>query len=150
MKKILIALVLCLAMVSLIATPAFAATQKRDLVQNSTGYAVGYATFITNEGDNALVVKITLKGALQKAKYDVYLDIGGDLIEPFDPSNKIGSLITNSRGNWGGQNEQYEFEKVLPPNTYNVDIWLVSWDKNNPSTAVDIIQTSPGITVIIK
>ena len=141
MKKILIALALCLLMVTLIATPAFAATTRVPLIRYLIGSdettpigPAGYATFITNQGDNELVINVTIKGALQRTQYNVYLlyalkvdvDQNGTSYLSSSTPAELGSLTTNSKGNWGGQNQQYSFEYVLPPGTYYVAI--CSWD----------------------
>src|SRR5512136_1204306 len=104
MKKILIALALCLVMVGLMAAPAFAATQRVEL-ERFPGVTAGYATFTTNQGDRALVVGITVTNATARAKYRVYLFEGA-------VNSTLGYLTTNNKGMWSGQNEQYQFSKV--------------------------------------
>jgi len=140
MKKVLLALALCLVIAGLIATPAFAATQKVPLTV-TTG--ASYATFITNQGDNELVINVTLKGALPNAKYGVYLIFDN----PISLGNlTLGSLTTNSKGNWGGQNQQYEFQTVMRKGNYTVNLSLINGPIDSP---IDVI-TSPLVTVKIK
>jgi hypothetical protein len=151
MKKIFIALALCLVMVGLIATPAFAATQKVDLVKypgpGNPPAKAGYATFTTDQGDRALVVGITVTNATARTKYGVYLQ--GDC----GLNYTLGYLTTNSKGKWGGQNEQYQFEKVLPVGNYtravlvlkpivsgNVSTDESTWIISNPPVAFNITK----------
>ncbi len=122
MKRILIALALCLLMVGLIVSPASAATQKVyfgeviDKVYDEwegswTPIVVqtpSYATIIKNQGDSAVTILIRMNNADPNTKYWVYVYAQDNYVQ-------LGSLKTNSKGNWGGQNEQYSFEKVLPP-----------------------------------
>jgi hypothetical protein len=127
MKKILIALALCLVVVGLMAAPVLAATQKVPMYTygNPAYPRPGcYATFITNQGDNTLTILATVKGALPKAKYEVLLVVDGY-------SYSFGNITTSSKGTWGGQNQQSEFEKVLPAGTYNVTLGLL-----NPSDVI--------------
>jgi VCBS repeat-containing protein len=141
MKKILLALALCLVMVALTASPALAATQRVNLVADGTTTILGSTTFITNQGDAALVVYITLKGAAPNMPYTVELEavpvLAGELFE-----GGIGYLTTNAKGNWGGQNQQYEFVKILKAGRYNVSLTLTS-------AAGDIIETFQPVTVRI-
>lgn len=134
MKKILLALALCLVMVGLIALPAFAATQKADLLKFTGPYnppaKAGYATFTTNQGDNGLVVGITLTSATAKTKYDVYLR--EYLPEDQQVDYYLGYLTTNSKGKWGGQNEQYQFVKVLSAGQHTVGLVLMPWTNGAP------------------
>ncbi len=128
MKKIILSLVLCLVLVGLTASPAFAATQRVDLGKfagpGNPLTKVGYATFITNQGDQALVVGITLTSALVKTKYEVHL-----ITEPFTEYEEdyiLGTLTTNSKGKWGGQNEQYQFEQLLSAGQHTVSLILIA------------------------
>ena len=148
MKKLFIALALCLVMVSVIATPAFAATQKVDLMKwggpSNPDVKAGYATFITDQGDAALVVRITLTNAYPKTKYEVHLmtECGGNYT--------LGTLATNSRGKWGGQNEQYEFAQVLPAGQHTVSLELWQWyDGAFDPDSKSNIWTDHSITVNI-
>ncbi len=122
MKRILIALALCLLMVGLVASPAFAATQKLTLYNYATGAASGYATFVNDQGDHAVTVAISLNTALPKTKYYVYLAYPG----PNDSNviAKIGSFTTNAKGSWSGQNSQYDFTKTLPAGEYQAQVIL--------------------------
>jgi hypothetical protein len=144
MKKILVALALGLVMVSLIATPAFAATQKVDLVK-FPGVKAGYATFTTNQGDGALVVRITVTNGTARTKYQVHLmtECGGNYT--------LGTLTTNSKGKWGGQNEQYEFEQVLSagPHTVSLELWVWhdgAFDPNSKSNILSANTVTVNIT----
>ncbi len=154
MKKLLIALALCLLMVGLIVSPALAATQKVPLgtwlpVEGGSA-ATGYATFITNQGDNEIVVNVLLKKALAKTRYDVFLayepqstaDEAGHFVA--SGGIQLGYLKTNSLGNWGGQNQQYSFEGVLERGTYYVFLFLIAFD---PVTGAPIERiTAPIVT----
>jgi len=137
MKKILIGLVLGLTMIALIAMPAFATTQRVQMYTNGDGVTVRpgcYATFITDQGDNTLTVLATVKGARPKAQYEVLLVV--DTV-----SYSFGNITTSSKGTWGGQNQQREFEKVLPAGTHNVTLRLL-----NPS---DVIATDMYNQVVV-
>ena len=140
MKKILIALALCLVIVGLVAAPAFAATQKVDLTR-FPGVKAGYATFTTDQGDRALVVGITVTNATAKTKYQVHLmtECGGNYT--------LGTLTTNSKGKWGGQNEQYQFEKVLSAGQHTVSLVLMPIMPNgSPNPDSHYWITSPDVT----
>jgi opacity protein-like surface antigen len=121
--KALIAVSLALVTLLALAAPAFAATQKVDLVKYTEAEPnhaakAGYATFTTNQGDRALVVSITVTNATASTKYQVHLitECQGDYI--------LGYLTTNSKGKWGGQNEQYGFTKVLSAGNHTVSLVL--------------------------
>lgn len=89
MKKIFIAFALCLLMVGLIACPAFAATQKVQMTNLNGNSGTGYATFITNQGDNELVVNVTLKGAFINTKYYAYLSYAPVVTDSFKIAEKF-------------------------------------------------------------
>ncbi len=141
MKKLLIALALCLLMVGLMVSPALAATQKVPLINDSgnPNPGTGYATFITNQGDNELVVNVTLKRALPNTTYSVILSY--KLVDSSDwlTYETIYSFKTNGQGNWGGQNQQYSFDYVLPKGRYNVFLRVVSG--NYPDSFTDDFVT---------
>jgi hypothetical protein len=148
MKKVFIALALCLVMVSLIATPALAATQKVDLMKYMGPHPAakaGYATFITNQGDGALVVRITVTNATARTKYQVHLltECAQDYV--------LGTLTTNSKGKWGGQNEQYEFEQVLSagPHTVSLELWPWGYNGTPPDPHSKSNIWSDNVTVNI-
>lgn len=121
-SKVLIAVSLALVMLLTLAAPAFAATQKVDLMK-FPGVRAGYATFVTNQGDEALVVRITVTNATARTRYQVHLmtECG---------NYTLGTLTTNSKGKWGGQNEQYEFEQVLSAGPHTVSLELWPWGVN--------------------
>jgi hypothetical protein len=141
MKRILIAAALCIVMVGLMAAPAFAATQ-RVVLTRFPNVTAGYATFTTDQGDRALVVGITVTNATPRAKYRVYLFEGA-------VNCTLGYLTTNSKGKWGGQNEQYEFSKVLSVGEHTVQLKLMQLIDGSPDPQSKNWLMSPVVTINI-
>jgi hypothetical protein len=100
MKKLTIAIVLCLVVFAMIAMPALAAAQKVALVACPINYPAGseqppgggFVVFNNSAGPNNLEVTVSLKGVEPDVDYDVYLfvDGGGAL---------VGTITTNGQGN---------------------------------------------------
>ena len=133
-----------------IAAPAFAATTKAFFTDynSSSGEVVAtptlsYATFVTNQGDRQLDINVTLKSALKNTTYYVWL-VYAQLPTDTNPNPPIsepiplGTLTTNTKGNWGGQNQQYNFEYIMPKGTYSV-VLILSYGSD-----VDYLMTPWG------
>jgi hypothetical protein len=90
-----------------------------------------FATFITNQGDNALTISVTVKEALPKIKYDALLVVDGT-------SYSMGSITTDSNGNYGGQNQQRSFTKILSRGMHQVDFALLHQTDPIDTIATDI------------
>ncbi len=166
MKRTLLALALCLVMVGLSVSPAFASATKVPLFRVS-GYGsggggdadapriydpgvepytiYGYAAFIVSQGDNELTLNLTVKGADKNTKYYVYLRYGSTTGGETE-AVKLGTLTTNRLGNWGGQNSQGQFQKVLPPGEYDAYVALQLDDQAYyPPVIGDIASFETGV-----
>jgi hypothetical protein len=77
MKKLLVALVLCLLLVSIIAVPVSAAAQKVALIPSSDDPGNGFVLWNTSSGgvDGGTELTISLKGAVAQADYTVHIGI---------------------------------------------------------------------------
>jgi len=95
MKKVFISLVVCLAMLALIAVPALAKAQKVDLDKAVGAPGGGFVVFNGPAGNNQFEMELALKGVEPNTAYDVYLDI--------PPLGVIGWLVdtitTSAAGN---------------------------------------------------
>jgi hypothetical protein len=125
MKKILIALALCLLMVGLIASPAFAAPTKYYLYQDNNTSTLSYATFTVQQGDNAVTVNVRLIGAAPLTTYKLNLYLNSAKYGYQGPLY-LGTVTTNVNGNWAAQNSQGNFEQPLPRETYTAYLELVN------------------------
>jgi len=143
MKKILIALALCLVIVGLTAAPAFAETQTASLYGFHYTPVPGSARFITNQGDSALVVCLNFTNRLPKTKYAVYLRIE-------DSTDRwIGYLTTDRSGNWGLRGDQDQFEVALTAGEYDVSLQLIPLNKDRTFMIGQYWFYSEWVTVII-
>ena len=94
MKKILIALALCLVAVGLIVSPAMAAAQKVDLAPIAGLNGGGFVIFNNSSGPNNLEVTVSLKGAAANT-YGVFLFVDG----VWYGGAPVGAITPNKQGN---------------------------------------------------
>lgn len=92
---ILIALALAAAMLTSLAVPALAKTQKVDLDKAVGAPGGGFVVFNGPAGNNQFECELALKGVKSNTAYDVYLDI-----PPLGVFGWcIGTITTNAAGN---------------------------------------------------
>ena len=92
MKKILIAMVICLTLIALISGSVLAAAQKVPLNKIGNDDGSGFVIFNETSGPNNVQVQMSLKGAMANADYDVIIQIRGS-------DTYVGTITTNTRGN---------------------------------------------------
>jgi hypothetical protein len=106
MKRILIALALCLVMIGLIVSPAGAAATKVTLNAIGADPGSGFVVFNNTSGPNTVQLEMSLKGAPANTTYEVYVQLGlGDTL--------VGTVTTNKAGN-----ANFHYEGVYDPQVY--------------------------------
>jgi hypothetical protein len=144
MKKLLIALVVCLAMLALIAVPALAQAQKVSLEKAAGAPGGGSVVFNGPAGNNQFECELALKGVAPKTAYNVYLDIYS-----FGIFNlPLGSITSNAAGNANLHHNCPISDGVLPPGPcdFGIHVTLAGADPEVPSNNLYFMSA----TVIIK
>jgi len=135
MKKLTIAIVLCLVVFAMIAMPALAAAQKVALVACPINYPAGseqppgggFVVFNNSAGPNNLEVTVSLKGVEPGVTYDVYLFVDGAWYD----GALAGTITTNVQGN-----ANFHMNGLLEPGEHTLAIDIVYTD-----TGADIYET---------
>ncbi len=94
MKKILIAIVLCLSLVALMVSPVMAAANKLDLIAKDGLTGGGFVIVNNSAGPNNLEVTVSLKGA-EAGTYSVFLFVDG----VWYSGAPVGDITPNAQGN---------------------------------------------------
>lgn len=92
MKKLLIALAICLIVVFIMGGPVLAKAEKVPLNQIGSDPGGGFVVFNDTSGPNNVQLQMSLKGALAKTTYDVIVHINGS-------DTLVGTVTTNKKGN---------------------------------------------------
>ena len=134
MRKILIALAICLLMTGIMAAPALAAAQKVALTPYPGQEGPGTAFMILNNSTGGAEFTLSLKGALPDAVYTIYANVDSTGFVA------LGTVATNKQGN----GNFHANAKGLPDGTYSVVIAVNSADNFTR------FWTDPALTVTIK
>ena len=92
MKKLLIALAICLVVVGIMGGPVLAKAQKVPLNPIGTDSGGGFVVFNDTSGPNNVQLQMSLKGAEPEAVYDVIVHMNGK-------DTFVGTVTTNKKGN---------------------------------------------------
>jgi hypothetical protein len=115
MKRVLFALVLCIALVGIVAIPIFAdAAVKLELAPIVGLSGSGFVVFNNSSGpNNNMELTVSLKGAAADTTYEVWLEKNGQ--PAFGPP--VGTFTTNGKGNGN-----FHINMFMAPGTYNLGI----------------------------
>jgi hypothetical protein len=142
MKRILIALLLCLVLIITITVPTLAAAQKVDLVPspkwNEPGG--GFVVFNNSAGPNNLEVTVALKAVRPDMAYDVYLYV----------DTSVGILLGTIMTNWQG-NSNFHTDLVVSAGQHNLGV-VVTWNNyTNPYySSANFISPNMSATLTFK
>ena len=142
MKRLLIAVVLCLAMLAITAAPVLGAANKLPLNRSTLAETLdlpggGFVVFNSSAGSNQnLEVTVALKGVEATTTYDIYLFVNGAWYD----GQVAGTVTTNKQGN-----ANFHINALVPKgqdNTLLVDVVYAG-------TLADLYITDP-ITMTSK
>lgn len=102
-KRFVIVLALCLAVVGVMAAPAMASALKVPLNPIGTDPGGGFVIFNDTSGPDNLQIQMSLKGALPNSTYEVYVNTGGsDFLAGTVTTNPQGNANFHFSGSWTG------------------------------------------------
>jgi hypothetical protein len=125
-KKIIIALMICIAVLGIITAPAIAAAGKADLVAQGSEPGGGFiiVNVTSSPGPAGCSAKlegtISLKGAYSNTTYDVQVPFWSSYID-------LGTLTTDKAG-YATMHSFGYLEFLLPPGVYDIEVDVVAPD----------------------
>ena len=150
MKKLLIALAICLLVVGVMGGPVLAKAQKVDLVPCPINYpgpdlppGGGFVVFNNSAGSNNLEMTVALKGVMPNTAYDIYLGV-----DSWGTRGKVGTITTNGQGN-----ANFHLNTaVSAPGTHTLNIDVTLKDSRADIYELPGIHDSPmgGVTLTFK
>ena len=116
MKKVLIALALCMVMVLAVAGPVFARTQGAHLWPVAADPGGGSVLFVNSGGGSSLVLVVSLKGLTANTLYTIDLEVDPAGVPP-PISVTLGTITTNSKGH-----ASFHDNRVFVGGTYDLRV----------------------------